>query len=587
MRKVAGNFNISYVFNAKDKFSSVGRKISKSFKNIGLSAKKLPRNFDNVLRSVTKLKNKTIAAFKKMGQGVNKFADKTISAGKKIKKFGSAVTARVSAPAAAFTAASIIAFNTQAQALAKVRTGLISTNNAVGLSFSELTRAATKLQEKTLFGDEQILTGATSTLLTFTKITKKQFLAAQEATIDLAARMGTDLQSAAIQVGKALNDPVANLGALGRAGIQFSKRQKLVIKAFAETGQLGKAQAIILKELQTQFGGTAEAMAQVGTGPLKQLTNAIGDSSEEIGKLQFEILKPLVQTLKELNQKFINLSPTTKKFIAAGILIAITLGPIILIFGQLLASIVVVKFALAVLGTTLGAISLPIIAAIAAIGLAVTAFILLKENWVEVSNVIGGTIEQIIINFKILKDGVVSAVTGTAEKIASVFNSIKESILNVVNAIGKKIKAFVSGPIDLLKNAISFAKELFVFGGESKITITNEEAEKIAAKSVKVDIEPLVTEVITPNIPPVMTEVITPNIPPIKLELVKPITEPIKLQTPRPFPTGDSLNARDIKQTVENELSITVAAEKGTQVKAVKGTKGNGMRLGKTMEPAI
>ena len=171
---MAGNFNISYVFNAKDKFSSVGRKISKSFKDINTSSKKVPKNFNTIGRSVKKLKIKTIRNFREMSASVKKFTDRTTQAGKKIKTFGKAVTARVSAPAAAFTAASIIAFNKQDQALAKVRTGLISTNNAVGLSFKELTRAATKLQEKTLFGDEQILTGATSTLLTFTKITKKQ-----------------------------------------------------------------------------------------------------------------------------------------------------------------------------------------------------------------------------------------------------------------------------------------------------------------------------------------------------------------------------------------------------------------------------
>lgn len=466
-----------------------------------------------------------------MGQSVNKFADKTINVGKKIKKFGSAVTARVSAPAAAFTAASIIAFNKQDQALAKVRTGLISTSNAVGLSFAELTRAATKLQEKTLFGDEEILTGATSTLLTFTKITKKQFLAAQEATIDLAARMGTDLQSAAIQVGKALNDPVANLGALGRAGIQFSKRQKDVIKAFAETGQLGKAQAIILKELQTQFGGTAEAMAQVGTGPLKQLTNAIGDSTEEIGKLQFEILRPMIQTLKELNLKFQALSPTTKKFIAAGILIAITLGPIILVFGQLLASIVVVKLALAILGTTLGAISLPIIAVIAVVALAVAAFILLKENWVEVSNAIGGTIEQIVINFTLLK------------------NNVTESINNIID----KIKSFVSGPLDLLKKGFDFIGGIGeLFGGKAEIDVNKKLVSAIAEP--KIDTNELLKKQILP------TEQLT---------------------------TGDNLNARDTRQTIANELTVTVSAEKGTQAKAVRGTKGQGMNLGATMEPVF
>ncbi len=45
---------------------------------------------------------------------------------------------------------------------------------------------------------------------------------AQQSALDLSARLGQDLQSSAIQVGKALNDPVKGVTALQRVGFLIS-----------------------------------------------------------------------------------------------------------------------------------------------------------------------------------------------------------------------------------------------------------------------------------------------------------------------------------------------------------------------------
>ena len=199
-------------------------------------------------------------AAKKAAKAIGKVGANLKSVGQSAKAF--------SLVSGAAVANSIRLYDKQVSAIAKVESGLKSTGGTVGLTAEQLKQAATQLQQLTRFGDEEILGGATSTLLTFTKITGKEFLKTQELTVDLAAKMGTDLQSAALQVGKALNDPIANLGALSRAGIQFDKQQQALIKGFAKSGQMQKAQAIILAELETQFGGTAEAMAKVGAGSL-------------------------------------------------------------------------------------------------------------------------------------------------------------------------------------------------------------------------------------------------------------------------------------------------------------------------------
>lgn len=171
----------------------------------------------------------------------------------------------------------------QEQALQQVQAGLISTGNVAGKTFDGLVKQAENLQKSSIFGDEDILQNVTAQLLTFANITGENFDRTQVAALDLAQRLGGDLKGASIQLGKALNDPVANLSALSRSGIQFSAQQKAVIKNLVETNQLGKAQAIILDELSNQYGGSALAATKGFAGQYKQLQNSFNDSLETLG----------------------------------------------------------------------------------------------------------------------------------------------------------------------------------------------------------------------------------------------------------------------------------------------------------------
>ena len=170
-----------------------------------------------------------------------------------IQDMGKTLSIGITAPLAIMGATSVNAFREQAKAVAQVEAGLKSTQNQVGFTSKELQQMATDLQNKTLFGDEVILKDATAQLLTFTNISGQNFARTQQAALDLATRLDGDLKGASIQLGKALNDPVANLSALSRSGIQFSEDQKEVIKSLAETGQLAEAQTIILDELNKQY----------------------------------------------------------------------------------------------------------------------------------------------------------------------------------------------------------------------------------------------------------------------------------------------------------------------------------------------
>jgi hypothetical protein len=165
-----------------------------------------------------------------------------------------------------------------------------STGSAAGLTAHEIKAMASELQSVTNFGDEAII-GGQNLLLTFTNIGKDVFPRATEAMLDMSQVFGQDLKSSAIQLGKALNDPVAGITALSRVGVSFTEDQKEMIKAMAEAGDVAGAQGLILAELERQVGGSAKAMRD----PVIQLSNAWGDFKEVIGMGVLAVLNPLYE----------------------------------------------------------------------------------------------------------------------------------------------------------------------------------------------------------------------------------------------------------------------------------------------------
>lgn len=231
----------------------------------------------------------------KFVDGMNKVNKRLDGFGRTIKGVGALATGFL----AGFSIKAVIdATAEQERAVKQLEQAIKSTGGIAGFTANQLKTFAGSLQTVTNFGDEAVIS-MQSILLTFTNIRGEILTGTTRAVLDLAERMGTDLNSAALQLGKALNAPVANLGALSRAGIQFSDEQKETIKTMVESGHIVDAQRIILKELETQFGGSAEAARDTFGGALKSLNNAAGDLLEADGlsgaKNEIEALTRILQ----------------------------------------------------------------------------------------------------------------------------------------------------------------------------------------------------------------------------------------------------------------------------------------------------
>lgn len=210
---------------------------------------------------------------------------------------------------AKYVANTIEAEKVQAQLTARIK----DTGSAAGRSLAELNAQADKLQNLTVFDDEAI-GGVQAMLLTFKDIQGIRFDEATAAVLDMSTAMGQDAQSSAIQLGKALNDPIKGLASLSKIGIQFSEDQKKVITALVETGDKAGAQKIILDELATQMGTAAEAARDTLGGALQALQNSFdnlleGDSGDAGIVGTREAVESLIRVLNdpETKQGFDNL----------------------------------------------------------------------------------------------------------------------------------------------------------------------------------------------------------------------------------------------------------------------------------------
>jgi phage-related minor tail protein len=236
---------------------------------------------------------------------------------------------------------------------------LRSTNGAAGLTKTELEGLATSLANVTNFEDETVQRGE-NMLLTFTKIGKDVFPQATEAMLNISTAMGTDVQSSAIQLGKALNDPIGGIDALTRVGVQFTDQQKEMVKQMVKAGDVAGAQKVILGELNTEFGGLARATVDAQT----QLNKSWNDIKEAIGKTLIPALDSIAQKVTPILQQiqqWITDNPELAKTIG---LVVLVIGGLLTVFGTLVVVLGTVAASLAVLGITLavgGALAVAII----------------------------------------------------------------------------------------------------------------------------------------------------------------------------------------------------------------------------------
>lgn len=315
------------------------------------------------LKILVELEDRVSGEMKKIQSSFEGFKGKLESmepAFKKMAVVGTAAFAGISA----VVVKSITAAGEAAEVQAQLAAVLKSTGQAAGFGADLILENSARLQQLTTYGDEAI-TSMQSLLLTFTNIKGPVFWEATETILDMSVALGQDLKSSAVQVGKALNDPILGVSALRKVGVNFTADQQAMIESLVDTGQTMEAQKLILKELATEFGGSASAQAQTFSGRITQLKERFGDLYEAIGTSLIPIIEKMIDKVAPILEKMIAWAEENPRLVQGIIAVTLALTGLVAVAG--------------LLGLAMLAISVPaliVTGILAAIGVA--AFLLIK-----------------------------------------------------------------------------------------------------------------------------------------------------------------------------------------------------------------
>jgi hypothetical protein len=258
-----------------------------------------------------------VADTKGLQTGLAQAQGQTAKSTSAISKFGAlGQTALIGAGIAAikFGADSVKAFSEAQAVLAQTENVIASTGGAANVTSQDVLNLATKWQNLSGVQDDAVQTSE-NLLLTFRSVHNEVgkgndiFNQATGAILDMSTALNggaipsvEDLKGNTIQLGKALNDPIAGMTALKRVGVSFTESQIATIKRLQESGDLMGAQKIILGELTKEFGGAAKAAGGTFAGQMAKLQANVNNLQERIGAFLVPALLDLSTVLNDLSQ---------------------------------------------------------------------------------------------------------------------------------------------------------------------------------------------------------------------------------------------------------------------------------------------
>jgi hypothetical protein len=318
-------------------------------------------------------------------------------------------------------------------------------------------KLAGTLQKQTGISDE-VIAGGQAILSTFHEVSNAtaqqngMFDRATKAAVDLSATGFGSVDTASTMLGKALQDPVAGMTALRRAGVTFTAEQQASIKAMVDTNQSAAAQAAILAEVERQVGGTAAASATASS----KMKASWGETQEALGRALLPVLAAIAPILQKI-AGFVQDNATWLVPLAATILSVVAALKV--------WTIVQTALDIVLNANPIGAIVLAIAALIAIIVLAIKHWDDIKAAAVAAMDLILGAVTAVwdwIQNNWPLLLAILFGPFGIAVKLII---DNWDDILNFFRDLPGKIAGFLSGVFDIITTpyvqAFNFVKGIW------------------------------------------------------------------------------------------------------------------------------
>jgi hypothetical protein len=321
--------------------------------------------------------------------------------------------------------------------LNRINAILRATGGVAGRTSQQLEAQAQSLARATLESVDGVMQ-AQQVLLTFRNVQGEVFDRAIESAADLAAAMGGDVVSATRQIARALEDPIQGVTALTRSGTVFTQQQRDMIRAMVEAGNTAGAQALILSELEGQYGGAARAVPRLSAAQdslgqsMENLRRAISDSTgaSRAWAAVIEATDSIVQAISA------NIDSFRGYIIAAALAITAYYTPAIVAAtfqtGLWIASLITLRGAL--IATGIGAF-------IVAAGMLVNWFIKLIENtggWGNALNLLGEVASGVW-------EGIKTSAKAIGPALNAVWHTVAAGFYSMLSGLSETWSRFLSG----------------------------------------------------------------------------------------------------------------------------------------------
>ena len=275
---------------------------------------------------------------------------------KKLTNVGKTLSMRLTAPLVALGAVSLKNADVQQQAESRLLNALKGRSDVQ----QRLLTQASELQSRSVLGDEVII--GQQAYLASLGMTEEQIGKVIEASAQLSAATGMTLESAVKNLAKTFG------GLTGELGESIPK-----LKEFT-TEQLKNGEAVDF--ILQNYKGFAETAAKEGLGAVKQLKNAWGDFTEQIGAVMIPAVNTLAKALSKVVVALQSMSPLTKKVIVAIGGVAASIAPLSLAIGGVIKTLPMMASGFTALLSPVGLV----VAAILALG---AAFVYAKNKQAE------------------------------------------------------------------------------------------------------------------------------------------------------------------------------------------------------------
>lgn len=300
--------------------------------------------------------------------------------------------------------------------------------------------------EKTVAVDADVIKATQTKLATFGKLAKTvneaggAFDRATVAALDMAAAGFGTAESNAVQLGKALEDPIKGVAALAKSGVTFTDQEKEKIKTLVESNNLLGAQEIVLASIEKQTGGTAAASAS----SFDKMKFSLAGISDTFG----ELVLPAIDKFAVVLQQVSTFVAENEKAVA---ILVLTVGGLALAVLAVNAAMKVYKATLVVVKAAQFALNLvmsanPITLVVLALVALVAAFVVAYKTSETFRNFINNL-------FTAIKTGVITSIDFLKTYLTTVlgfYKGIFDGIINAVNTvlgfIGKLVGAIRSIP---------------------------------------------------------------------------------------------------------------------------------------------